>query len=101
MCSRRRFSIKDAGLDQSVSYTRRTVIKVLKPLVDLMCAEARARRSSPDGDRYLLALAGPPGCGKSTVAAVLQRLFTERGMRSLVLPLDGFHLKNEELKRRR
>jgi putative kinase len=34
------------------------------------------------------------------VAAVLQRLFTEKGVRSLVLPLDGFHLKNEELKKR-
>jgi putative kinase len=109
MCVRQRFSVKDADLDQTVLYTRRTVKKVFNPLVEHICAEARAhggpseraRPNRPPRDRFLIALAGPPGCGKSTVAAVLQRLFTEKGMRTLVLPLDGFHMKNEELKSRK
>jgi pantothenate kinase len=101
MCVWRRFSLKEADFDQTVVYTRRTVRKVFYPLVDGISADARERMKRPDRDRYLLALAGPPGCGKSTVAALLCRFFTEKGVRALVLPLDGFHMKNEELKRRR
>ena len=112
MCVRQRFSVKDADLDQTVTYTRRTVKKVLYPLAERISAEARARfeqserselgrRNRPDRDRYLLALAGPPGCGKSTMAAVLRGIFTTKGIRTLILPLDGFHLKNEELRTRK
>jgi pantothenate kinase len=106
--------VKDADLDQTVSYTRRTVQNVFHPLVEEISADARvngerserepgerAHRNRPDRNRYLLALAGPPGCGKSTVAAVLRELLTEKGIRALILPLDGFHLRNEELKKRK
>jgi pantothenate kinase len=111
MCVLQRFFVKDADFDQTVTFTRRTVKKVFHPLVEGISAEARAHAARacgarahskrPGRDRYLLALAGPPGCGKSTVGALLCRLFTQKGVRALVLPLDGFHLKNEELKRRR
>ena len=44
--------------------------------------------------RYLFGLAGPPGSGKSTVAA---RLADALG--AVVVPMDGFHLDNAELDR--
>lgn len=55
--------------------------------------------SRPTGDvaetRYVFGLAGPPGCGKSTIAA---RLGAEIG--APVVGMDGFHLPNEVLRRR-
>jgi pantothenate kinase len=50
-------------------------------------------------DRFLLGITGPPGAGKSTFAAVVERRVNaerERGF-AAVLPMDGFHLSNREL----
>jgi len=58
-------------------------------------ARAAALAASP-GPRYLLGLAGPPGAGKSTLAA---RLAAAAGRRAAVVPLDGFHLADAELAR--
>ncbi len=49
-----------------------------------------------DGRRKLLGLVGAPGAGKSTVAAALQRAL---GACAQVVPMDGFHLANVELRR--
>jgi pantothenate kinase len=49
--------------------------------------------------RFLLGITGPPGAGKSTLAAVVERRVNaerERGF-ATVLPMDGFHLSNREL----
>jgi pantothenate kinase len=46
--------------------------------------------------RVILGLAGPPGCGKSTLAEALQRHFPDA---SVVVPMDGYHLANVELAR--
>lgn len=43
-------------------------------------------------DRYVFGIAGPPGCGKSTLA---RRLGAEIG--APVVPMDGFHLPNATL----
>lgn len=44
--------------------------------------------------RYVFGLAGPPGSGKSTVAAHLAD-----ALGAVVVPMDGFHLDNSELTR--
>ena len=49
-----------------------------------------------DGRRKILGLAGPPGGGKSTLA---QALLDALPGRAVVVPMDGFHLANEELAR--
>jgi pantothenate kinase len=45
----------------------------------------------------MLGIAGPPGVGKSTLSAEIAQHF---GDRTALLPLDGFHLANDELARR-
>lgn len=52
--------------------------------------------SLPTG-RYLLGITGPPGVGKSTLAAAVAALRPH----SVVVPMDGFHLADVELDRRR
>jgi len=50
-------------------------------------------------DRFLLGITGPPGAGKSTLAAALSEALAERrgdGF-AVVAPLDGFHLPNRVL----
>jgi pantothenate kinase len=48
------------------------------------------------GRRCMLGLVGPPGAGKSTLAAALQSAWPKF---SQVVPMDGFHLANSELAR--
>jgi pantothenate kinase len=49
-----------------------------------------------DGRRKLLGLVGAPGSGKSTLALALQQALPGRAQ---VVPMDGFHLANAELRR--
>ena len=48
------------------------------------------------GGRALLGLVGPPGAGKSTLAAALQAEFADVAQ---AVPMDGYHLANVELER--
>ena len=59
-------------------------------------ALARVRRLMAQRDRTVLGLVGPPGAGKSTLAAALQLAL---GDVAQVVPMDGFHLANVELQR--
>ena len=59
-------------------------------------ARLRARELIQRSGRALLGLVGPPGAGKSTLAAALQAEFAGVAQ---VVPMDGFHLANVELER--
>ena len=48
------------------------------------------------GERRMLGIVGPPGAGKSTLAAAL---LAAHGAAVQVVPMDGFHLANSELER--
>ena len=52
-----------------------------------------------DRDRVVVGLAGPPGTGKSTVAAALVEHLRAAGTDSVLVPMDGFHLDQRELVR--
>ena len=53
-----------------------------------------AELAARPGPRRMLGLAGPPGAGKSALAA---RLARRAGRSAVVVPLDGFHLADAEL----
>jgi pantothenate kinase len=57
---------------------------------------ARARRLARPGARRILGLTGPPGAGKSSLAAAI---VAEVGGLAVIVPMDGFHLTNSELER--
>ncbi len=50
--------------------------------------------------RFIVAIAGPPGAGKSTLADALHDELMRRGEKSAVLPMDGFHMDNGILEER-
>lgn len=55
---------------------------------------ARIRATPPGARRRLVAIAGPPASGKSTLAADLAR---HLGDNAALVPMDGFHLDNRLL----
>ena len=58
--------------------------------------ELVARLSAlPRNRRHVVAVAGPPGSGKSTVSdALLHRLNANDPGRAAILPMDGYHYDN-------
>jgi pantothenate kinase len=47
-----------------------------------------------DTKRFMIAIAGPPGAGKSTLADNIANAIRARGESAEVLPMDGFHMDN-------
>jgi pantothenate kinase len=70
----------------------------MRPSLEDLIAEIERR--AQHGARLLVAVAGPPGAGKSTLADRLNKILVDRGHRSAVLPMDGFHLDNAILEQR-
>ena len=56
----------------------------------------RARALLASGQRKILGIVASPGAGKSTLA---QSLLQALGQQAQIVPMDGFHLANSELKR--
>ncbi|WP_405793518.1 nucleoside/nucleotide kinase family protein [Streptomyces sp. NBC_01506] len=56
----------------------------------------RARQLAAPGQRRILGIAGAPGAGKSTLAA---ELVAALGGSAVLVPMDGFHLAQAELRR--
>ncbi|MQB03823.1 nucleoside triphosphate hydrolase [Agrobacterium tumefaciens] len=57
-------------------------------------------RRAEDKSRFIIAIAGPPGAGKSTLADALCGALVARGEAAAVLPMDGFHMDNGILEER-
>ncbi len=55
---------------------------------------------APNEQRHLIAIAGPPAAGKSTVAEAVQQRLETCGTPCGLVPMDGFHLDNETLAQR-
>ena len=55
---------------------------------------ARISAVEPKARRRLIAVAGPPGSGKTTLA---EKLVTRLGSSAALVPMDGFHLDNSIL----
>ena len=65
-------------------------------MIELSVADAIARAAElATGDRVILGLVGCPGSGKSTLSAAI----TAHVASSVVVPMDGFHMLNEDLVR--
>lgn len=97
LCRLLRYRIHDTGFDYTINYTKSTVEKHLLPLSrDIEEDYLRNKRKL-----YIIGVSGPPGSGKSSISSILLQMLTNRGLSVNILPLDGFHLRNQDLKAKR
>ena len=60
----------------------------------------RLLRAAGDRERFMVAIAGAPGAGKSTLSASLVEVLAKVGTRAIVVPMDGFHFDDTVLDQR-
>ena len=78
-----------------------TELASLTELADQVISRANAQARTGSSDRVLVAIAGPPGSGKSTTADELVDLLNKRTPGSAaVLPMDGYHYDDLVLEQR-
>lgn len=66
------------------------------PEMNLQQALAQLHQRLQRPGRHIVGLMGPPGAGKSTLAA---RIVAHFGAQAQMVPMDGYHLANSELER--
>ena len=62
-----------------------------KALSDYIIENSEGRK------RYIVAIAGPPGAGKSTFSQALLLMLKEKSIQAKIITMDGFHLDNSIL----
>jgi len=83
-----RFRLDLAGQEQAIEVPRAEIEAVHAPILRDFAAAAASR-----GGRGVVFLAGPPGAGKTALAALWEQLAAS-GVAPVavqVLPMDGFH----------
>ena len=74
------------------------VVPMFEPKIHGMTGLVASILNAPQqGQRRIVAIAGPPGSGKSTIAKALVPLVAKAGVIAQVVPMDGFHLDNSIL----
>lgn len=71
-----------------------------EPVVDALATRVAPLVPGPEGPRRIVAIAGPPGSGKSTLGAQLVAALLARGHAAVLMPMDGFHLDDRILEPR-
>ncbi len=69
-----------------------------RPMSEIATIAATIFKRAATAKRFVVAIAGPPGAGKSTIAEELRALLPERS--AVVVPMDGFHFDDTILERR-
>jgi len=69
---------------------------LVEPALAELIGRARGLALAEPPRRRLLGITGPPGAGKSSLA---ESIVAELGGLAVLVPMDGFHLANEELVR--
>ena len=95
MGKRLSIAVEDSNLKFILYYTKMSIEFCFKKITDLLYNESVNLEDS----RYITAIAGPPGCGKSSIAQLFAHLFKrDYNVDTIILPLDGFHYENDYLK---
>jgi pantothenate kinase len=82
-------------LDDDQDAAARSCVSRTSDMSNVTDIAIELRRRATGTDRYLIAIAGPPGAGKTKLASVLaQELLPET---AAVIPMDGFHYDNAVL----
>lgn len=83
-----RVALENSGLTVEATFSEANVREIFVPLLERLTALRRR-----EGRRVLALLAAPPGAGKSTLAAFLERLSRQRAELEPLraLGMDGFH----------
>ena len=94
MLSLKKIKIVDSKVDYTVKYTNKTIKKSFIPLtLEILRLFYKNKTGST-----IIGISGPPGSGKSSISVVLRMMLVQKGLDPLILPIDGFHFKNEMLK---
>lgn len=72
------------------------MIQLQPDLTQICTAISKAPKT---GKRRLVAVAGAPASGKSTIAETIAQQLCDMGQKAQVVPMDGFHLENATLDR--
>ncbi len=88
---------QDVDMTRSSPDTEDIGIRVARHAEDLA---SRVETLGADGRRRLIAIAGPPASGKSTLSEALVSRLTAHGHDAALIAMDGFHLDNRLLKPR-